>query len=199
SQIGSTVAATTHGRREPGRPAGADRVILRPSGLSRLTTAGRRVVLTHELTHVSLRAQSIHDLPVWLSEGFAEWVAFRDEGLPVRTIAAVLLERVRAQGPPRSLPTEADFAGQDGEAGVAAAYQGSWLAAQRIVRERGAQALVALLRELGGDPDVLAPVESAELAPDELALERAMSRHIGDGREQFVTLWRAELVALARY
>lgn len=113
---GGQIAATTHGARDPRAPALADRVVLDPTGLARLTPAGRRVVLTHELTHVSVRASTLHDLPLWLSEGFAEWVAFRDEGMDPRVVAAALLDRVRAAGPPARLPADADC-GDDGGPG----------------------------------------------------------------------------------
>ena len=82
------LAATTHGDRAPASPALADRVILDPVGLAQLTAAGRRVVLTHELTHVAVRASTLHDVPLWLSAGFAEWVAFRAERLDPRVVAA---------------------------------------------------------------------------------------------------------------
>ena len=150
SPLAGQVAATTHGPREPSATAVADRVVLDPQGMGRLTPAGRRVVLTHELTHVSVRAGTLHDLPLWLSEGFAEWVAFRDEGMDVTVVAARLLSQVRASGPPATLPTPTDFAGTAGD--PAAAYQESWLAASRIATLAGPDGLVGLVRRVGGVP-----------------------------------------------
>ena len=160
------LAATTHGDRAPASPALADRVILDPVGLAQLTAAGRRVVLTHELTHVAVRASTLHDVPLWLSEGFAEWVAFRAERLDPRVVAARLLDRVRRSGAPTSLPSPADFAGATGD--PATAYQASWLAAARIAADAGESGLVRIVHLMGG---VVGEVPSS--APP-VALDRAL-------------------------
>jgi hypothetical protein len=189
SPLAGQVAATTQGPREPSAAAVADRVILDPQGMGRLTPAGRRVVLTHELTHVSVRAGTLHDLPLWLSEGFAEWVAFRDEGMDVTVVAARLLSQVRASGPPATLPTATDFAGTAGD--PAAAYQESWLAASRIATLAGPEGLVGLVRRVGGVPGAsrspAGPVDPAA----------ALTEVLGQTMSQFVAGWQSELVTLA--
>ena len=189
SPLAGQVAATTHGPREPSATAVADRVVLDPQGMGRLTPAGRRVVLTHELTHVSVRAGTLHDLPLWLSEGFAEWVAFRDEGMDVTVVAARLLSQVRASGPPATLPTPTDFAGTAGD--PAAAYQESWLAASRIATLAGPEGLVGLVRRVGGVPGAsrspAGPVDPAA----------ALTEVLGQTMSQFVAGWQSELVTLA--
>ncbi|OPZ51502.1 MAG: hypothetical protein BWY91_02672 [bacterium ADurb.BinA028] len=189
SPLAGQVAATTHGPREPSATAVADRVVLDPQGMGRLTPAGRRVVLTHELTHVSVRAGTLHDLPLWLSEGFAEWVAFRDEGMDVTVVAARLLSQVRASGPPATLPTATDFAGTAGD--PAAAYQESWLAASRIATLAGPEGLVGLVRRVGGVPGAsrspAGPVDPAA----------ALTEVLGQTMSQFVAGWQSELVTLA--
>lgn len=184
------VAATTHGARDPNAPAMADRVVLDPAGMARLTPAGRRVVLTHELTHVSVRASTLHDLPLWLSEGFAEWVGFRDAGLDTRVVAARLLAQVRASGPPPTLPTPTDFAGTTGD--PAAAYQGAWLAASRIATLAGRSGLVGLVRRLG------AVAGTSTGAPTPVGLGDGLALVVGQSEPQFVRGWQSELVALAR-
>lgn len=184
------VAATTQGARDPSAPAVADRIVLDPDGLARLTPAGRRVVLTHELTHVWVRASTLHDLPLWLSEGFAEWVAFREEGMDPPVVAARLLSQVRASGPPATLPTPTDFAGTTGD--PAAAYQGSWLAADRIATLSGRQGLVGLVRRVGA---VAGPSGST---PGPVDLGAALVVVVGQSLAQFVAGWRSELVRLAR-
>ncbi len=183
------LAATTHGARDPASPALADRVVLDPVGLARLTAAGRRVVITHELTHVTVRASTLHDLPLWLSEGFAEWVAFRDERMDPRVVAARLLDRVRLSGPPTSLPTPADFAGGSGD--PVTAYQASWLAAARIAAGAGEPGLVRLVHLMGG---VVGEVSSST---PPVALDRALRLVLGSDEEQLVTDWRGDLVRLA--
>ncbi|HOV01008.1 MAG TPA: hypothetical protein PLZ83_04085, partial [Dermatophilaceae bacterium] len=189
SPLAGQVAATTHGPREPSATAVADRVVLDPQGMGRLTPAGRRVVLTHELTHVSVRAGTLHDLPLWLSEGFAEWVAFRDEGMDVTVVAARLLSQVRASGPPATLPTATDFAGTAGD--PAAAYQESWLAASRIATLAGPDGLVGLVRRVGGVPGA----SSSPAGPVDPAA--ALTEVLGQSMSQFLAGWQSELVTLA--
>ncbi|WP_144069830.1 hypothetical protein [Nonomuraea indica] len=119
-----------------------DRVIVVPGGFDRLTPTGRDVVLAHELTHV---AAGTGGLPVWLYEGFADYVAYRDAGLPVRVAAAELAAEVRSGRAPRELPGPAAFA--PGAHRLAAAYQEAWLACRFIAARTGETRLVRLYRE----------------------------------------------------
>ena len=70
------VAAATDGPLTPGERAGADRIVLVPGAWASLRPDGRDVVMTHELTHVAVRASTTRAVPLWLSEGFAELVAY---------------------------------------------------------------------------------------------------------------------------
>ena len=84
------IAAVTTGHFLTGHTAtSADRVLLNPDAFAELSSVGRRVVLTHETTHVAARAASTGSLPAWLSEGFADYVGFRNSevrcGSPRRT------------------------------------------------------------------------------------------------------------------
>ena len=184
------IAATTLGARSAAAPALADRVVLDPQGMARLTPAGRRVVLTHELTHVLVRASTLHDLPLWLSEGLAEWVAFRDEGMSAQVVAAVLLDNVRAAGAPPRLPTEGDFAGTT--SGAVAAYQGAWLVVTRIGRDAGTQGVVDLVNRLGERAE--GPVPSA--GPRDL--DGALSDVLGYGESELLARWQRDLLDLTR-
>ncbi|MFG1944678.1 hypothetical protein [Nonomuraea sp. NPDC048826] len=118
------------------------RVIVVPEGFARLNPVGRDVVLAHELTHV---AAGTGGLPVWLYEGFADYVAYRDSGLPVTVAAAELAAEVRAGRLPGDLPGPADF-GARGDA-QARAYQGAWLACRYLAARMGEGTLVRLYRE----------------------------------------------------
>ena len=61
----------------PGRPAPVgDRVSVNPRAWPSLDALGRRVVLTHELTHVASRGDTGAQTPRWLQEGFADYVGF---------------------------------------------------------------------------------------------------------------------------
>ncbi|MDA0634658.1 hypothetical protein OUY22_14640, partial [Nonomuraea sp. MCN248] len=118
------------------------RVIVVPEGFARLNPTGRDVVLAHELTHV---AAGTGGLPIWLYEGFADYVAYRDAGLPVTVAAAELAAEVRAGRAPGELPGPADFrAPGDGQA---RAYQEAWLACRFLAATLGEGTLVRLYRE----------------------------------------------------
>ncbi|MEU0487045.1 hypothetical protein ABZ260_48810 [Streptosporangium sp. NPDC006013] len=126
--------------------ATADRVIVLPSGYARLSTTGRDVVITHELVHVATGATRGGRVPMWLSEGFADYVGYRDAGIPVRTAAAELAAEVRAGVLPARLPGPADFA--PGAPRLAQVYEEAWLACRFIAERFGEKALVRLY---GGD------------------------------------------------
>ncbi|TQM63000.1 hypothetical protein FBY41_3045 [Humibacillus xanthopallidus] len=183
------VAAVTDGPLEPGVPAGADRIVIVPSPWVGLSGVGRDVVLTHELTHASVRASTTRTVPSWLAEGFAELVAYRSVALPEREVVAPALDLVSAQGPPSSLPAAADF---DPAAGrLAAAYGLSLLAVRELADRQGTAALVRLYREAAGG--LAAPAASlgdAEAITD-LALVRA-----GTDRATLVRQWRARIASL---
>ncbi|MGC5013890.1 hypothetical protein ACLQ2R_24270 [Streptosporangium sp. DT93] len=122
--------------------ATADRVVVLPSGYARLTETGRDVVITHELVHVATGATRGGRVPMWLSEGFADYAGYRDAGLPVRTVAAELAAEVRAGVLPARLPVAADFA--PGAARLAQAYEEAWLACAFVAEHFGEKALTRL-------------------------------------------------------
>lgn len=121
------------------------RVIVVPEVFARLNSTGKDVVLAHELTHV---VAGTDGLPVWLYEGFADYVGYRDAGLPLRTAAAELAEEVHAGRLPSELPGPAAFAA-DGRDPVrlARAYQEAWLACRFLADRFGEETLVRLYRD----------------------------------------------------
>lgn len=125
--------------------ADGGRVVVVPENFARLTPTGRDIVLTHELTHV---AAGTKRLPVWLYEGFADYVGYRDAGLPVRVAAAELAAEVRAGRLPSELPGSAAFAPSTREpVRLARAYQEAWLACRFIAARFGEGTLVRLYRD----------------------------------------------------
>ncbi|GIH81515.1 hypothetical protein [Planobispora longispora] len=122
--------------------ATADRVIILPGGYARLSEIGRDVVITHELTHVATGATRGGRVPMWLSEGFADYVGYAASGLAVRTVAAELAAEVRAGVLPARLPGPADFA--PGAVRLAQAYEEAWLACRYIAGRYGERTLVRL-------------------------------------------------------
>ncbi|MGW0803085.1 hypothetical protein [Nonomuraea sp. NPDC002799] len=153
-------AALARVPRVDGLAAVADggRVIVVPEFFARLNSTGKDVVLTHELTHV---AAGTERLPIWLYEGFADYVAYRDAGLPVKIAAAELTAEVRAGRLPSALPGPAAFAvdGRD-PIRLARAYQEAWLACRFLADRFSERTLVRLYRDAqaAGVDQALAPL-----------------------------------------
>lgn len=145
------MGAVTTGRVGAG-PSPADRVVINPEGYAELGEAGRRVILTHEVTHVATRAATSATTPLWLSEGFADWAAYRGTSTTPEQGAPALARAVRRGEVPGELPTAEDFAfGGDPQA-LARAYEGAWLACRMIERKWGERALVDLYERVGREP-----------------------------------------------
>lgn len=148
-----TIAAVTTG--EPGShdDAPADRVIVNPEAFGGLSDFGRQVVLTHETTHVATRRATNGHTPLWLSEGIADWVAYRTSGRTARQIAPELAADVAAGRRPAALPAAADF--RSTAHLLAQAYEGGWLACRMIADEWSPEALTGLYRAVakGGTLD----------------------------------------------
>jgi hypothetical protein len=137
----SQIAAVTTGSFESGLSRG-DRVVVNPGAWRTLGPLGRRVVLAHELTHLATRAITVDDVPIWLSEGFADYVAYRAVEVPTNVVAGDVLDDVRAGKGPDQLPDDGDFDAAQGD--IAAAYEGAWLACRMIAERYGQKQLIAL-------------------------------------------------------
>jgi hypothetical protein len=172
------IAAVTTTADGSGRGDSSSRVILNPRVFGSLGPTGRQVVLSHEATHVAL-GSAVHAVPMWLSEGIADYVALVDGDQPVRESAAQIRRLVRERGAPRMLPGAAEFDGSDPDVG--AWYEAAWLAARLLAREHGEPALLAFYRT----------------AERDRGTDRAFAA-LGTTEEAFVTRWREELRALAR-
>ena len=62
------------------------RMVVTP-GMLRYSAQDARTIIRHELTHVATIMQG-KDMPSWLSEGVAEYTAFRVVGRPARRTAS---------------------------------------------------------------------------------------------------------------
>ncbi|QES05704.1 hypothetical protein DEJ44_08770 [Streptomyces venezuelae] len=173
------IAAVTTGETRGGADAPADRVIVNPEAYGVLGDFGRQLVLTHETTHVATRAATTPSTPVWLSEGFADWVAYRDAGRGPAQAAPELRRAVRAGELPARLPEDADFAfGGEADA-LARAYEGGWLACELIADRWGEGELRDFYRAVGAHP------------AREGAVEKALQEVLGATPEEFTADWRA--------
>ncbi|MFC8277292.1 hypothetical protein ACFUJR_33135 [Streptomyces sp. NPDC057271] len=172
------IAAVTTGEVGGGPDAPADRVIVNPEAYGVLGGFGQQVVLTHETTHVATRAATSASTPVWLSEGFADWVAYRGTGRTAAQAAPELRRAVHAGDIPPALPGDEAFAfGSDADA-LARAYEGGWLACALIAERWGEAKLTAFYRAVGAHPQ------------REGAVEKALAEVLDTTPEEFTAAWR---------
>jgi hypothetical protein len=171
----AAVTTTVDGSLTPGSPV---HVFLNPRVFDGLGPRGAQVVVSHETTHVATDA-TFAEVPTWLLEGFADYVALAHAGIPVDTAASQILARIRKEGPPDHLPTAADL---DPTAnGLGATYEEAWLATRFIAQEYGEDRLVRLYRKVSaGEP-----------------VEQGFRTILGTTETSFVQRWRADLRALA--
>jgi len=154
--------------------AQGQRVVLSPTEGASLSGQALRIVLRHEITHVATRAHTVDGSPLWLLEGFADYVGYRDSGVPLATAAPGLAARVLTSGPPETLPSDADFLA--GGAAIDLGYQQSYSLALFIGQRLGEATLVELYRRLA-------------------ALGPALGERVDAVLRDVVRLDRAELVA----
>ncbi|MDN5894837.1 MAG: hypothetical protein L0H93_12515, partial [Nocardioides sp.] len=172
----AAVTATVDGSLAPSSPV---HVFLNPDVFKTLKPQGAQVVMSHEVTHVATEAAT-GAMPLWLLEGFGDYVALRDVDLPVTTTAAQIIEQVQDSGPPKTLPGSAEFDTQTPHLG--AAYEAAWLAC-RVLADAGPEAsLVALYRRVADGADV----------------DATLVDFYGFGERELVRRWQDELKALAR-
>ncbi|WP_330350050.1 hypothetical protein [Streptomyces sp. NBC_00582] len=155
------IAAVTTGETGGGARTPADRVVVNPDAYALLGGVGRQVVLTHETTHVATRAHTGAATPLWLSEGYADWVGYRDTGRTPRQVAPELRSAVAGGRLPAALPTDADFGFSGDPARLARAYEGGWLACRMIAERWGEVKLDAFYRAVGAHQERAGAVEGA--------------------------------------
>jgi hypothetical protein len=150
----AAVTTTVDGSVDPDAPV---HVFVNPDVFGRLEPQGAQVVMSHEAVHVATRA-AMSDLPLWLLEGFADYVALRDVDLPLSTTAGQVIKQVRREGPPTHLPGPAEFDTTTTQLG--AAYESAWLACRLLARTGGERALVRLYRMVDGGRELTASLRA---------------------------------------
>ncbi|MCW2766591.1 MAG: hypothetical protein JWO11_2550 [Nocardioides sp.] len=170
----AAVTTSVDGTLAPGSPV---HVFVNPEVLGRLRPAGAQVVMSHEATHVATdAARSV--MPIWLVEGFADYVALRDVHLPITTTAGQIIDQVRRHGPPRALPGAVEFDTSTSHLG--AAYESAWLVCRVLADRGGERALVRLYRQVDGGQ----------------ALGAALTTDFDWNVRQLTQAWRARLAGL---
>ncbi|HEX6249791.1 MAG TPA: hypothetical protein VFZ64_18135, partial [Nocardioidaceae bacterium] len=122
----AAVTATVDGSLSPGAPV---HIMVNPEVFSGLGEEGSQIVMSHEATHVALDAAT-STMPLWLLEGFADYVALARTDLPVSVTASQILAEVRRKGPPEKLPGRDEFDPTNKLLGTS--YEAAWLACRLL-------------------------------------------------------------------
>ncbi|MEU7644066.1 hypothetical protein [Streptomyces huasconensis] len=175
------IAAVTTGEAGGTGRAPADRIIVNPEAYGVLGDFGKQVVLTHETTHVATRTRTSPATPLWLSEGFADWVGYRGTGRTAAQAAPELGRAVRGGELPRELPGDDEFGFGTDAGRLARAYEGAWLACRMIADRWGERRLTDFYRAVGGHGKRAGAVEDA------------LRDVLGTTPEEFTARWRTYL------
>ena len=119
-------------------------VVVNPTAFAGLQRRGQQVVVTHEATSVAIRATTTRPVPLWLSEGMADFVGYRDVDATEQQVAAALFAQVRAGRGPTALPRPEEF--DPAHATIGPTYNAAWLAVRQIAERYGTVTLVRFYR-----------------------------------------------------
>lgn len=165
---------------EGGKGTGEDRVVIAPTAFGRLTTLGRHVVLTHELVHVAMGGARDGRTPMWLIEGMADYVGYKNAGVTTKAAGRELANLIASGDMPSAPPGRTEFGGSGDR--LSAAYEEAWLACRMVARRYGEDTLVRLYRTAGNEPGE---------AGDPRAEDRALRSVLGIDAAHFDEQWRA--------
>ena len=126
------------------------RVVLNPDNAAKMPVASLKVVLRHEMTHVAARGYTVDGTPMWMLEGFANYVGYHDSGIPLAVGAADVADMVKNGTVPTDLPADGDFAATGDKINLA--YDEAWTLTSFIADTFGQRALVMLYRRVAGGP-----------------------------------------------
>ena len=182
SQIAAVATAELADGHSPHHPVG-ERVIVNPANFNKLGALGRRVVLTHEVTHVASRAATGPFEPTWLVEGIADYSGYLGLALPLSITARDLREDLRKGKPVTRLPSAQDF--DTTNAALPQAYERAWLAVVRLVERYGQPKLLAFYRAVGA-------------ADSAAAAQAAFTTVLGTTDAAFEKEWAADLASKLR-
>ncbi|WP_426244135.1 hypothetical protein [Nocardioides sp. LHG3406-4] len=170
----AAVTTTVDGSQDDQAPV---HVLVNPDVSGRLRSQGAQIVMTHEVVHVATGA-ALSPMPLWLLEGFADYVALREVRLPLSVTAARIARQVRREGPPDRLPGAEEF--DPSAEGLEAVYESAWLACVVLADQVGEDGLKEVYRDA-----------------DSGTAPRAALRRAGIGQRHLVRLWRERLQDLA--
>ena len=171
----AAVTTTVDGTLTPDAPV---HVFVNPQVFDGLKPAGAQVVMSHEAVHVATDAAT-SAMPLWLLEGFADYVALRDVPLPLATTAGQIIRQVRRGGAPDHLPGPEEFDTRATHLG--ASYESAWLVCRVLAGIGGEELLVRLYDRVEGGAD----------------LDAALRRTFGIDEAELTTRWRDYLRGIA--
>ncbi|MBO0843330.1 MAG: hypothetical protein J2O46_09100, partial [Nocardioides sp.] len=172
------VTSTIDGSTNPKMPV---HIWINPGLIGDLNSPGAQVVLTHEATHYATGAATNTKRPLWLSEGFADYVALHDTTMPLSKTAGQILAQVRKSGAPKSLPSKADFNQQADTFGTE--YESAWMACRMLgTGAAGERNLIAVYDDTGRG----------------VSLDASLRKHFGFGEAELTSRWRTYLTDNAK-
>ncbi len=180
SQIAAVATAEFSGQSGADGTA-TDRILVNPETFPKLGQLGRRVVLTHEVTHVAVRRATGPLVPAWLAEGFADYIGYKDVTVPLSVAARDLRKDVRAGKLPTMLPADDAFAGNN--AALAQAYEQSWLVVRLLAEQYGEAGLLRFYRAIGVSRGM----------PESVVLSTELTDEFGIDTARLTADWRATL------
>jgi hypothetical protein len=171
----AAVTTTVDGTLAPDTPV---HIFVNPRVFDPLGAHGSQIVMSHEATHVAMRA-AFSSMPTWLLEGFADYVALAHVNLPVSVTASQILAQVRKTGTPTHLPGQAEFDPRNKALG--ATYESAWLACRLLAHQYSERRLIAFYRASDRASSTVGPFRSV----------------LGTDQRAFTRLWRDDLSRLA--
>lgn len=159
----------------PPGAGGESFVVLHPDAVGRLTGEGLGALLAHELTHVAQRAvPGDGRVPLWLSEGLAEYTALGGDPATVARLAVPDTAEPRAAQVGAGLPTDEEVRA---DAAAGRGYTESWTLLAMLAAEApaGADGVVGLHADVRGGR----------------ALRTALPERTGLTEGEVPTRWRA--------
>ena len=166
--------------------APASRVLVNPDAFNGEAPDAWQFFFDHELTHVATRAWTTSAVPLWLSEGAADYTGYLGSSITIDRRFEELASAVSKNGwQPQSLPATDDFAGS-GDA-VSRTYQISNLACALIAQRYGQAKLVAFYKAVG-----TAPAGTAD------PVDHAFRTVLDTTSAEFTVKWRAFVLNEAR-
>ena len=172
----AAVTTTVDGSTRAGAPVA---IVVNAAVFDGLGPLGAHVVITHEATHAATNA-AVVDMPLWVAEGFADYVGVGAADVPFSVSARAVLREIRATGVPARLPRSPDFSA--GRRGLEVSYEEAWLANRLLAQTYGERRLVRFYTAVVRDPDQV----------------DAAFRDLGTTPEAFAQHWRDYLSRLVR-